>query len=59
MLILFVSVVLGSMTIIGPLLLILAWMVFRGEKPAKLQALFLGLLGLVLFATGVVSFMVY
>jgi hypothetical protein len=59
MLILFVSVVLGSMTIIGPLLLVLAWMMFRSEKPARLQALFMALLGLILFATGVVSFWIY
>ena len=59
MLVLFLSVVLGSMVIIGPMLLVLAWMMFRGEKPAKVQGAFLGGLGLILFITGIVSFIVY
>lgn len=59
MLAFFLSVVLGSMTILGPLLLILGWMSYRSQKPAKGQAVLLAVLGLALFSAGMVSLIYY
>lgn len=53
------SVVLGSMTILGPLLVILGWMSYRSERPAKRQAVLMAVIGVALFSVGICSLIYY